>query len=63
MTSASSQGQNLTVWDGELTINLQHIASVRWYDDEIADVYMANGKAYALEGKDFRALKQAYNDL
>jgi len=63
MTITFSPQQFLTVWDGELTLNLQQIASVRWFDDETADVHMANGKAYALEGKDFRALKQACNNL
>jgi len=58
MTITFSPQQFLTVWDGELTLNLQQIASVRWYDDE-ADVQMANGREYKMEGEDFSALKQA----
>ncbi|MBD2076321.1 hypothetical protein H6F86_21040 [Phormidium sp. FACHB-592] len=58
MTTTFSQQQFLTVWDGELTLNFQQVASVRWYDDE-ADVQMANGKEYKMEGEDFSALKQA----
>jgi hypothetical protein len=52
--------QNLTVWDGRLTLKLQQIASVRWFDDEIADVHLSNGKEYEIEGEDYRALQHAF---
>jgi hypothetical protein len=59
MSTSSLPEQNLTVWDGRLTLNLQQIASVRWFDNEIADVQMSNGKGYEIEGEDCRALKHA----
>ncbi|GEM_PF-3140503 len=50
---------HLTVWGGRLTLKLQQIASIRWYDDGIADVHMAGGKEYAVKGEDYRALRNA----
>jgi len=38
---------------------LQQIASIRWYDDGIADVHMAGGKEYAVKGEACKALRNA----
>lgn len=59
MNTTSLPEQNLTVWNGKLTLNLQQVASVRWFDDEIADVHMSNGKEYEIEGEDYRTLQHA----
>ena len=50
---------NLTVWGGRLTLKLQQITSVRWFDAAVASVYMSDGKEYEIDEEDYRALKNS----